>query len=90
MRFPVFLLGLLMSSVGVGVVSWMEGASIGLSLGWALGAFFIGQVFYVALVGILTRGESRASSDGMPERKISDPAAAVRRAQLAAQQDQQG
>lgn len=90
MRFPVFLLGLLISSVVVGVVFWMAGASIGRSLGWALGAFFIGQVLYVALVGILTKGEAKASSDGVPNRKMPDPTAAVRRAQLAAHQDQQG
>jgi membrane protein DedA with SNARE-associated domain len=90
MRFPVFLLGLLISSLCVGVVFWVAGASIGKSLGWALGAFFIGQVLYVALVAILARGEGKSSQDRTTERKSPDPADVIGRAPLAARPDQQG
>lgn len=90
MRFPVFLLGLLISSLCVGVVFWVTGASIGKSLGWALAAFFVGQLLYVALVAILARREGKPSRDQASERKTPDPATTVGRTKLAAQQDQQG
>lgn len=90
MRFPVFLLGLLISSLAVGVIFWVMGASIGKSLGWALGAFFIGQVLYVVVIGILAKGEATASRDRVADRQKPDPAAAVRNAQLATRHDHQG
>jgi hypothetical protein len=89
MRFPVVLLGLLISSFGIGVILWVAGASFGKSLVWALVAFFIGQVLYVVVVGLLARGERTGSSDRAADRKPPDPAAAVRRAQLATRNDHQ-
>jgi hypothetical protein len=89
MRFPVFLLGLLISSLGFGVILWVAGASIGKSLGWALGAFFIGQVLYVVVIGILARGERTPSRDRAADRKTPDPAPG-RHAKLATRNDHQG
>lgn len=88
MHFPVFLLGLLISSLCVGVVFWVAGASIGKSLGWALAAFVIGQMLYVVLIAILAKGEGSSSQDQVPDRKTPDPAAAVGRVPLAVRHDQ--
>jgi hypothetical protein len=59
MKFPVFLLGLLASSGGVGIVLWLGGTSVGMSLVWAIVAFMLGQVLYVLLIAAMAGGESR-------------------------------
>lgn len=90
MRFPVFLLGLVFTSVAVGLSFWVFGASVGKSTAWALLAFFVGQLLYVAMICILARAERKSSRPPVPERKPADPAVPVLRARLAARHDQQG
>jgi hypothetical protein len=60
MKFPVFLLGLIVSSVGIGIFLWLGGVSTGKSMMWALVAFGIGQLLYVALVAVLAASEKRS------------------------------
>jgi hypothetical protein len=60
MKFPVFLLGLVVSSVGIAIVLWVEGLSVGKSLLWALIAFGVGQILYVAMIAVLAALEKKS------------------------------
>jgi hypothetical protein len=59
MKFPVFLLGLVAASGGVGIVLWVGGASVGLSLLWAVVAFVAGQLLYVLVIAWMASAEGR-------------------------------
>jgi hypothetical protein len=59
MKFPVFLLGLITSSLGVGIALWLGGTSLGMSVIWAFVAFMLGQVLYVLLIAMIAGGGSR-------------------------------
>ena len=60
MKFPVFLLGLVVSSAVIGIVLWSGGVSFGKSLLWAVVAFGVGQILYVALVAALAAAEKKS------------------------------
>jgi bacteriorhodopsin len=86
MKFPVFLLGLVILSAGIGIVLWVGGVPVGKSLLWAVIAFGVGQVLYVATVAMLatTDKTSRRMAAKMPD---TGGGAAARG--LAAKQDRQ-
>jgi hypothetical protein len=60
MKFPVFLLGLIVSSVGIGIGLWLEGVSIGKSMLWVLIAFGVGQLLYVGMIAVLAALEKKS------------------------------
>jgi hypothetical protein len=73
MKFPVFLLGLLASSVGVGIALWLGGTSVGMSVIWALVAFMLGQVLYVLLIAMMAGGERRTRPALAPDPNAGKP-----------------
>jgi hypothetical protein len=87
MKFPVFLLGLIVSSFCIGVVLWIMGVPIGMSLLWALIAFGIGQLLYVVLVALMAAKEQKASGTTS---KADSVDAAKTTQRLEPQQDRQG
>lgn len=89
MRFPVFVVGLIICSVGVGVMLWLSGMSGGKSALWALLAFFVGQLLYVAVIGLLAAVQAKKTPKP-PKREAADTAAIRTGAQLSSPQDRQG
>lgn len=61
MRFPVFLLGLCLASLGAGVASLLLGWSGLAALGMAGATLVVGQLLYVGLIAMLMREETRTA-----------------------------
>jgi hypothetical protein len=59
MRFPVFLLGLGLASMGAGLVCLLMGWGGMSALGMMAATFLLGQVLYVGLIALMLRDEAR-------------------------------
>lgn len=59
MRFPIFLLGLCLASLGAGSACLLLGWSAVSALGMIGATFLLGQLLYVGLVALMLRDETR-------------------------------
>jgi hypothetical protein len=88
MRFPVFVLGLVVCSLVVGVLLWMLGTSIGKSVGGAFCFFFVAQVVYLLVIAFLANSDRKSLPSGASAPKKVNPVAGVPRRKLSVPRDQ--
>lgn len=86
MKFPVFVLGLVVVSAGIGTMLWMSGVSAAMGLLWAMIAFAVGQILYVILIAMLAAA-AKKSPHVAPKTQETAGAGPGRR--LTPKQDQQ-
>ncbi len=59
MKFPVFLLGLVVVSAGIGITLWILGVSAAMCVTWAIVTCAVGQILYVVMIAMLAAAEKR-------------------------------